>query len=60
MQNAIENVGDFLSCYKKAAWDKNVNEMVSLYADNVLIFDMCGANGTLRDSKSGLLLLATG
>ncbi len=45
MQNCIENVSDFFMCYKKAAWDKNVDVMVNLYHDKVLIFDMWGIQG---------------
>ena len=42
MQNNLENIADFFPRYKKAAWEKNVSDMISLYDDEVLIFDMWG------------------
>jgi ketosteroid isomerase-like protein len=42
MQNNLENVADFFPRYKKAAWEKNVNDMINLYDSDVLIFDMWG------------------
>ena len=45
MQNCIENISDFFSCYKKAAWEKDINDMINLYDDRVIIFDMWGVKG---------------
>jgi ketosteroid isomerase-like protein len=42
MQNTIGNVADFFHRYKKAAWEKDINDMIALYTDDVMIFDMWG------------------
>src|SRR4051812_42980388 len=42
MQDTIENVADFFHRYKEAAWEKNISDMIALYADDVMIFDMWG------------------
>ena len=36
----MENITNFFSSYKKAAWDKDSATMINLYDNNVLIFDM--------------------
>ncbi|MEO6549641.1 MAG: nuclear transport factor 2 family protein [Ferruginibacter sp.] len=40
MHNSIENISDFFACYKKAAWERDIMAMISLYDENVMIFDM--------------------
>lgn len=45
MSNCIVNVSDFFSCYKKAAWDKDISGMIALYDETVTIFDMWGDKG---------------
>lgn len=42
MEIEIHNAKDFFDLYKKAAWGKDVKGMISLYAEDVLIFDMWG------------------
>ena len=45
MQNGIEHALDFFAIYKKAAWEKDVDSMISLYHDEVVVFDMWGGKG---------------
>jgi ketosteroid isomerase-like protein len=36
----MKHLQDYFTIYKQAAWAKDIERMISLYADNVLIFDM--------------------
>lgn len=36
----MKQVEDFFTIYKQSAWEKDTTAMISLYDDNVLIFDM--------------------
>ena len=40
MQNRFQNPADFFTCYQKTAWEKDIAGMISLYDDEVEIFDM--------------------
>ncbi|HSD05860.1 nuclear transport factor 2 family protein [Flavobacterium sp.] len=40
MTHTIKNISDFFASYKKAAWEKDCDTMITLYDDKVLIFDM--------------------
>ena len=40
MQNGFKNISDFFRCYQKTAFEKEVPEMINLYDDSVVIFDM--------------------
>lgn len=40
MQNEIKNISDFFQRFQKAAFEKDIRGMVSLYDDNVVVFDM--------------------
>lgn len=47
MQNSVKNISDFFDCYKKTAWEKDINGMTNLYDDNVIVFDMWGKGFSL-------------
>ncbi len=36
----MKNISDFFTLYAQAAWDKDIEKMTSLYAQNIEIFDM--------------------
>ncbi|MBN7816295.1 nuclear transport factor 2 family protein [Algoriphagus pacificus] len=36
----MDKIEEFFVVYKNAAWNKDVNQMVGLYHENVVIFDM--------------------
>jgi ketosteroid isomerase-like protein len=36
----MKRILDYFAIYKKAAWDKDIEGMISLYDDNVVIYDM--------------------
>lgn len=38
----IETIGEVLDLYKKAVWDKDQDLMLSLYCDDVVIYDVAG------------------
>lgn len=36
----MENIEDFFTVYKQSAWEKDIESMLGLYADDVVIFDL--------------------
>lgn len=36
----MKQIQDYFTIYKQAAWDKDIEEMIGLYDDNVVIYDM--------------------
>lgn len=45
MENGMERPAGFFARYTNAAWAKDTSSMISLYHDNVIIFDMWGDKG---------------
>jgi len=50
MPNGVVNINEFFSKYKEAAWEQKTVDMINLYRDDVIIFDMWG-NGFLYGLK---------
>ena len=45
----MKSIGDYFTIYKQSAWDKDAANMIGLYDDDVMIFDMWN-----RGYQSGL------